>query len=319
MTTNETLEQRLASIFDAPLSPELRDHIRDRIAHTVLQEPMSRPAPVRRSLGRATVLALTAVLVVAAGTIASDLFGGILFQPGWESAWQDSIEIGQERTVDGHVIRLERGYADSNQVVLGWTGTLPDGFPGAHGPGRLTDAAGREYRPSDGAGTDAVAGGVTLGTFLPVESLPAGDTMFTFSLADEVSFTFTLPVIGGSDVAIGGTVIASDFAVTLEEFRAGRSSLLAYLSLEALQGAPDGEAWSPIGHLEFDGRRINLSAIRDDEDGRLIASAVEGVENATGTWKVVIDELVGHNGQWPANEQIRVSGPWVFEFEVPGS
>lgn len=177
-----------------------------------------------------------------------------------------------------------------------------------------------------------MAGGVTLGTFIPVESLPPGDTTFTFSLADEVSFSFTLPVLGGTDVAIGGTVIASDFAITLEEFRAGRSSLLAYLSLEALQGAPEGEAWAPIGHLEIDGRRINLSAVRDDEDGRLIASAVEGVENADGTWKLVIDELVGHNGQmagqradqsqWSMGLRVRggrqLGGVQLFEAEAEG-
>lgn len=319
MATNEAIEQRLASTLGAPLPAGLRERIDERVNRTVAAAPAVQRVPPMRSMPRAAGLAGAAVLLVAAGTIASDLFGQILFLPGWETAWERSVEIGQEVTVDGQTIRLERGYADSTQVVLGWTGTLPEGIPGGEGSSRLTDAAGREYRTSDGAGTDAVPGGVTLGTFLPVESLPAGDTTFTFSLADEVSFTFTLPVLGGTDVAIGGTVIASDFAITLEEFRAGRSSLLAYLSLEALQGAPDGEAWAPIGHLEIDGRSINLSAIRDDEDGRLIASAVEGVENADGTWRLVIDELVGHNGQWPGNEQIRVSGPWVFEFEVPGS
>jgi hypothetical protein len=319
VTTNESIETRLASIFDAPLSPELREsHPRPHRPHCLARAnepagsgeaiawPRDHPRDGRRAGGRCR----------------SDRLGSVRrhpFQPGWETAWEHSVEIGQERTVEGQVIRLERGYADSNQVVLGWTGTLPEGTPGSDSAGRLTDEAGRNYRPSDGAGTDAVPGGVTLGTFLPTEPLPAGDIVFTLSLADGVSFNFTLPVTGGTEVAIGGTVIASDFAVTLEEFRAGRSSLLAYLSLEALQGAPDGEAWTPIGHLEIDGRRINLSAIRDDQDGRLIASAVEGVENSAGTWKVVIDELVGHNAQWPDNEQIRVSGPWVFEFQVPGS
>jgi hypothetical protein len=127
-----------------------------------------------------------------------------------------------------------------------------------------------------------------------------------------------LAVAGGTQAAIGGVAIASDVAVTLDEFRASGSSLLAYLSIEVLPEAPQGEAWTPIGHLEFDGRRIDLAAVRDGEDGTLIASAVEGLDDPAGDWKLVIDELVGHNGQWPENEQIRISGPWVFEFEVPG-
>lgn len=318
MTTTDRIGQRLTSIFDAPLSPELKDRIDARVGRVVQQEPARRPAPAMRSLRRAALLAVAAVMAVGAGTIASDLFGGILFKPGWQTAWQNSIPIDQERRVDGHVIRLERGYADSTQVVLGWMGMLPDGMSRRPGAGHLTDDAGRAYRPSDGAGTDVTRGGATISTFVPVEALPAGETTFTFTLADQVTFTFTLPVVGGTDVRIGGTVIASDVAVTLREFRAGRTSLLAELSLELLQGAPDGESWVPIGHVEFGGRRMDLPAVREGEDGALLATAVEGVENAEGTWRVVIDELVGHDGGWPDNNQIRIRGPWVFEFELAG-
>lgn len=318
MTTNDAIEQRLVSILEAPLSAGLRERIDERVNRAVAAEPAERRVPLMHSMRRAAGLAGAAVLLVAAGTIASDLFGQILFLPGWETAWERSVEIGQEVTVDGQTLRLERGYADSTQVVLGWTGTLPEGTPGGEGSSRLTDAAGREYRTADAAGTDAVPGGVTLGTFQPVDPLPAGETQFTLSLADDVSFTFTLAVEGGTQVSIGGVAMASDFAITLDELRASRTSLLVYLSIEALPGALQGEAWTPIGHLEFGGRSIDLAAIRDSEDGTLIASAVEGIDEPAGDWKLVIDELVGHNGRWPENEQIRISGPWIFEFEVPG-
>jgi hypothetical protein len=318
VTTSEAIEQRLASILGAPLSPELRERIDERVNRAVAIEPAERRVSPMRRMRRAAALAGAAALLVAAGTLASDLFGQLLFQPGWGTAWERSAEIGQEVTVDGQTIRLERGYADSTQVVLGWTGTLPEGIPDGERSSQLSDAEGREYRTSDAAGTDEVPGGVTIGTFQPLDPLPAGDTEFTLWLADDVSFTFTLAVEGGTQTVIGVAANASAFDVTLVEFRAGRSSLLVYLSIEALPEAPQGEAWTPIGHLEFGGRSISLAAIRDGEDGTLIASAVEGFDDPAGDWKLVIDELVGHNGQWPENEQIRISGPWVFEFAVPG-
>jgi hypothetical protein len=316
VTTNEALEQRLRSMFDFPVTDGIRAKIDERAAAVV-----GRPASVRRSrplrLRRAVLLAVAATMLIGAGTIASTLFGQLLFTPGWQTAWDRSVSIGLEQAVDGNAIRLERGYADSTMVLLGWQGSLPSGEPGVEAMGRLTDAAGREYRPGDGAGTDEVPGGITLATFEPLQPLPDGGTEFTLSFGDTATFTFTLPVHGGTQLAIGATSSASNFAITLDEFRTSPTNLLSYVSLERLPGAPSGEAWAPIGHLEFNGRRISLSSMRDDETGHLVISAVEGVDDPAGHWRLVFDELVGHNGQWPDNQQIRISGSWVFEFDVP--
>jgi len=315
VTGNESIENRLTAIFNRPLTPEARSQIDARFARlgdAVTTQDRRRPS---RSLRRASLLGVAAALMLAAAAVAVDLFGGLLFTAGWQTAWDASVEIGQEQTVAGELVRLERGYADIGQVVLGWTG-IPPGEAGAAAV--LTDSVGRHYEVTDGAGTDAIPGSVTLGTFRPVEPLPVGETEFTLSFGNDVAFTFSLPVHGGATVAVGGTSVASDFAITLEEFTATPTTLLATLSLDAREGAPDGESWTPIGHLEFDGRSINLAAIRDREDGSIVGAAVEGVAEPAGPWKLVIDELVGHNGQWPENDQIRISGPWVFTFEVPG-
>lgn len=314
MTTNETIEQRLTAIFDRPLAPHALAQIDsrfERIGDAAVDHYRGRlPRPLRR----AGLLGAAAALLLAAATVAADLFGGLLFTPGWETAWESSVEIGQEQTVGGQVVRLERGYADIAQVVLGWTGAPPDD---ASVTPVLTDGADRQYVVTDGAGTDVISGGVTLGTFRPAEPLPSGETEFTLSFGNDATFTFILPVHGGAAVAIGSRSVASGFAITLDEFTASPTTLLTTLSIDAQEGAPNGESWAPIGYLEFDGRRINLAAIRDDEDGKIVGAAVEGVADPAGPWKLVIDELVGHNGRWPDNEQIRIAGPWEFTFEVP--
>lgn len=317
MATSEALEQRLQSMFDFPMTDGIRHEINDRVAAVVASDSLPAQTSPRRPLRRAALLAVAATMLIGAGTIASTLFGQLLFTPGWQTAWDRSVSIGLEQTVDGNVIRLERGYADSNQVVLGWSGTVPVELPGADRIWRLTDAAGHSYLPTVAAGTDEVPDGITIAAFDAVDALPGGAMEFKLSLADDVEFKFSLPVEGGSQIAIGGTTTASEFAITLDEFRAGRTSLLAYVTLDPLEGAPNGEAWTTVGHIEFEGESINAGGGRVAEDGRLIISTVQGVDDASGHWSLVIDELVGHDGQWPDNHQIRVSGPWVFEFDIP--
>lgn len=319
MTMSESIEQRLVRIFDRPVPDHLRRQINERLTAVQAETTASTGRSGWRSLRRATVLALAAAITLAAAAIGFELFGQILFQPGWKVAWERSTEIGQQAVIGGETVRLERGYADATQVLIGWTTTAAD--PAAlthddHGPISLTDAAGRPYLMNAGSGTDTVDGTVNVMTFLPLEALTASENEFTLQFPDGVSFAFSLPVTAGTVASLDGAATAADFTLHVSEFRATPTGLGVYLSIDALPGAPVGETWVVIGHLEHDGQSFPISWVQDLEDGRQLASVVSGIEDAAGRWTLTVDELVGHNGAWPDNQQIRVSGPWVIEFEV---
>jgi hypothetical protein len=115
-------------------------------------------------------------MLVSVAAFGFELFTRILFLPGSQVAWQRSVEIGLEEPVDGGAVRLERGYADANQVVIGWSSTLDraENLFGEGGIETLTDAAGGSYVISDGAGDETVDGGtINILTFTPVDPLPA--------------------------------------------------------------------------------------------------------------------------------------------------
>lgn len=319
--TSEQLEQQLDRVYGATLSATLAEAVDARVFAAV-----TNPLVIskRSALGRvrwAVLLAVAAAMLVSVAALGFELFTRILFLPGWQVAWQRSVEIGVEEPVDGGAVRLERGYADANQVVIGWSSTLDraENLSGDGGIETLTDAAGRNYTIADGAGDETVDGGtINILTFTPVDPPPAGDTTYTLSFPAGPAFTFTLPVVGGTTVSPNLEAVAGGFSLTLTEFRAAPSRVIGALTLRTLADAPDGESWSPIVHLEHDGPGgVIGTGIRTHDVGTIEVFGVAGVDDASGHWTLTITELVGHDGGWPDNQQIRVDGPWVFEFDVP--
>jgi len=321
--TSERLEQQLDRVYGATLSARLAQEVDARVFAAVTNPPfISERSALPRRVRRAALLAVAAAMLVSVAAFGFELFTRILFLPGWQIAWQRSVEIGMEVPVDGGAVRLERGYADANQVVIGWSSTVDDRSENLSGEGgieTLTDAAGRSYTTSDGAGDETVDGGtIDILTFTPVDPLPAGDTTYTLSFPAGPAFTFILPVVGGTTVSPNLEAVAGGFGLTLTEFRAAPSRVIGTLTLETLADAPDGESWSPIVHLEHDGPGgVIGTGIRTHDDGTIEVFGVAGVDDASGHWTLTITELVGHDGGWPDNQQIRVDGPWVFEFDVP--
>jgi len=319
--TSERLEQQLGRVYGATLSATLAQEVDARVFAAVTDPSVISKGSALRRVRRAVLLAVAAAMLVSVAAFGFELFTRILFLPGWQVAWQRSVEIGLEEPVDGGAVRLERGYADANQVVIGWSSTLDraENLSGDGGIETLTDAAGGRYVISDGAGDEIVDGGtINILTFTPVDPLPAGDTTYTLSFLAGPAFTFTLPVVGGTTVSPNLEAVAGGFGLTLTEFRAAPSRVIGTLTLNTLADAPDGESWSPIVHLEHDGPGgVIGTGIRTRDDGTIEVFGVAGVDDASGHWTLTITELVGHDGGWPDNQQIRVDGPWVFEFDVP--
>ncbi len=319
--TSERLEQQLDRVYGATLSATLAQEVDARVFAAVTDPSVISRGSALGRVRRAVLLAVAAAMLVSVAAFGFELFTRILFLPGWQVAWQRSVEIGLEEPVDGGAVRLERGYADANQVVIGWSSTLDraENLSGDGGIETLTDAAGGRYVISDGAGDEIVDGGtINILTFTPVDPLPAGDTTYTLSFLAGPAFTFTLPVVGGTTVSPNLEAVAGGFGLTLTEFRAAPSRVIGTLTLNTLADAPDGESWSPIVHLEHDGPGgVIGTGIRTRDDGTIEVFGVAGVDDASGHWTLTITELVGHDGGWPDNQQIRVDGPWVFEFDVP--
>lgn len=327
MTTTDSLERRLQRIFSYPLAAPEAAHIDDRVhglSKGDVAPARSRNWTVRR-FGRPALLAAALTLALAAAAIGSlTLLERVAHEAegwGYQIAWERSVPIGITVETEAGELTIDRGYADTNRVILALVGSDPDG-PHAT---RLTDAAGREYRPFGGPGYAELTGEhAELMAWDAPEPLPAGDLTFTVSSHDAVgadawSAEFVLPVQGGMTVLPEQTVGHDGTVVTLHSVTISPTAVHAEVSY----GPPAGDrswvaayvSYTLNGRNPFNNAAQNESLLKeDDEAGRHILTMGVGTEEWAGDWKLRIGELVGFD---EVGDQVRISGPWEFTFSVP--
>jgi hypothetical protein len=329
VTTNDSLERRLERIFAYPLNTPEAGHIDARV------DGLSKggPAParsrngIRRRLGRPALIAAVLTFALAAATIGSlTLLERVAYDAagwGYQIAWDRGTPIGITVETDAGQLTIDRGYADANRVILALVYADIDG-PRAT---RLTDAAGREYRPFGGPGYTEVTGEhAELMAWDAPEPIPAGDLTFTVSSHDAVgpdawSAEFVLPVQGGVTALPEKTVEREGTSVTLHSVSISPTAVHA----EVTYLPPDGDrSWVAAdlsltlnGANPFGGPAWGESLLNEgDEAGRHILTMGVGTEEWAGEWKLRIGELVGFDRDGEG-EQVRIPGPWEFTFSVP--
>ncbi|HYI67347.1 MAG TPA: hypothetical protein VEW95_10520 [Candidatus Limnocylindrales bacterium] len=329
MTTTDRLERRLQRIFAYPLDVLQVGQIDARVR--ALPETPLAPARSRggigRRLGRPVFLAAALALALAAVTIGSlTLLERVAHDAegwGYRIAWDRGTPIGITVQTESGELTIDRGYADANRVILALVYADLDG-PRAQ---RLTDAAGREYRPFGGPGyTELTGEHAELMAWDAPEPIPTGDLTFTVSSHEEMgpdawSAEFVLPVQGGVTALPEETVEHEGTSVTLHSVSISPTAVHA----EVTYLPPDGDrSWVAAnlsftlnGRDPFDSPAWGESLLNEgDEAGRHILTMGVGTEEWSGEWKLRIGELVGFNRDGEG-EQVRISGPWEFTFSVP--
>ena len=125
MTTTHDVESRLAQALSFQPSADGLGWLDQRVAQIAAE-----PAVARRGTPRLRYflrpLAVVAAFVLLTGAVAAAL--GLLDrivessgQPGWHVAWDNAKRLDLSVTDAGVTIKVERAYADVNQVLIGFT------------------------------------------------------------------------------------------------------------------------------------------------------------------------------------------------------
>ena len=160
----------------------------------------------------------------------------------------------------------------------------------------------------------------------------AGDRRYvevwcTEPLADPWRFAFDLPKPSGAIVAEVSRETVGDATVSLIELRVSETMLTAKLAPDRRRSRRDVVVAGRIRagvHPRWRCDHRELGRPPDDDpkdrgpDGDLIeASSETGLGATTGRWTVEIRELWYVVGDAPPESAVRLTGPWIFEVEVP--
>jgi hypothetical protein len=327
VTTTDGIERRLERLFAYPLATPRAERIDERIRWLSNGNVAKRSIRqwFARRLGRPALLAAALTVALAAAAIGSlTLLERVAFDAegwGYQIAWERGTPIGIIVETEAGKLTIDRGYADANRVILALVSSDLDG-PRAT---RLTDAAGREYRPFGGPGYTEVTGEhAELMAWDAPEPIPAGDLTFTVSSHDAAgpnawSAQFVLPVQGGLAVLPEQTIERDGTAVTLHSVSISATAVHAEVTYappsEDRSWVAAGLTFTVNGQDPFGSPGWNESLLsEDDEAGRHILTMGVGTEDWAGEWKLRIGELVGFD---EVGEQDRIPGPWEFSFTVP--
>ena len=125
------------------------------------------------------------------------------------------------------------------------------------------------------------------------------------------AFTFDLPIVGGRRVDL-------DTAATVDGVTATAVGLFSTPTLVKVDvrwsdRGPTASSWTSVGTAFHDGHEIPVGGGMT-VDGIETLPLIAGTEDASGHWKVVINEVIGDS---PDGGLVRLEGPWVLEFDVP--
>jgi len=340
------LEARLGMAFGSDPTPAQLASI-DRRVSAVMEAPHPAARQVghrRRRWGMVLLAAAALVVLVGAGTSLFSLYGAI-GSGGYRVAWDRSTKLGLSQVHDGYRVTLEAAYADAAQTMLAIS--IQDTVGGRSSQvgfygGDLTDEAGRVYTTLSGGSTPAdSSSSVNTAWFeTPGDGALSGNHHFVFNVPDvgvrQVNpsfsilpdgtwtgdpwdrvagpwrFEFDLAIAPGTLLSPAGAAAANGVTATLKSILVTPTTVRLKMTYA---GLPDGAgSWTAIATVLHDGKRLAVgSSMGGPGAAGEVISTVMGTDNASGSWVIRIDELVGDGPQG----QTRLAGPWEIRFVAP--
>ncbi|MDD5037765.1 MAG: DUF4179 domain-containing protein [Dehalococcoidales bacterium] len=253
-------------------------------------------------------------------------------------------ELDMSQTIDGVTVKLERAYADSNVILLGYTVSGPKSRYYTDFGG-LSTAEGQEISGMMGMGT-VPGSSLILGSWpesqraaiiaafdassvkgtpselsLRLETSVSDSPIDTQASVGPFSFDFKLPFHAGKVINVNQTVEAAGITVTLEQVVISPWATQAVFS------------FSPP-YDDIKSRPLTIASVQP-AGGDTISAAL-GKTKETASAEYFIGDLTGKSGEWtvtvkelvfppesptpgthPASDTKRLAGPWVFQFQVP--
>jgi len=326
MTDMARLEERLAGAF--VVAPDAGFDAVDRRIAALVASPAARPGwRSRRSLPFSRRVRLVLAVGVALLAMAGAAVGAMNIVDHFTSSMGGGTRIAldrgvvlDQRQVQGdHAVTLVRGYSDISQVILlviveRVAGSGP--IPGELLRVELRDPSGALLRPGVGSGDANERQYLELIAFTPASG--AGE--FTLRLGLEGNgplpwtFRFSLPVPVGTVMTVDRSATNENGTVRLGEVRLSPTEIRATLHIEPIDRRATW--WVAYGYFEHDGQRFDVAGRNPDDAAPFDVPihGYEGTESASGSWTLVVNELVGEGTD---AGQIRPQGPWRIPFSVP--
>ena len=326
----DRLEQELRNHFSTEVkeAEPSRDWWHNAIARINVRKHHSRWFGLVPKTRLAWVLVPVLVLL-AGGTVygASSLISE-LFQkhaPQIEEAGL-AQELDLSQTINGITVSLERAYADSNVVLVGFTVSGPDAryqpevdelftadgqnLPGMIGVGTRSKAIMGNLNSSamiytfDTSSLKDVPSELSLILEADVADSPIiGESQ---TMAGPFRFEFDVPFHAGKSIDIGQTIEAAGVPVTLQQV------VISPWGVRAVFQNSEGDDYSPIVSLILpNGDQVN-GALSKHMETSIVHYSMGDFMGQSGEWTMIVSELVSFD-----TPQQRLSGPWVFHFDVP--
>ena len=134
------------------------------------------------------------------------------------------------------------------------------------------------------------------------------------------TFSFMLPRNFSYSVEPKDITTASGISITLETVLITPSDMIATICFEEPVDSYDN--WLPISFIDVEtsntiekSRAFNQTSL--DQDGCTKSHYFPTLYNYSGNWELTITELVGFKMDAESPEQLRLEGPWIFEFNLP--
>jgi hypothetical protein len=340
------IEADLFRVFAAQPSGQALAALDQRM-EKVLRAPRRRGSGVRRLRpGRKEgVVGLLAASFAVLGATGS-LQGLYTFLWGpFDTPWHRGTEVNLSQVVDGYRVTIDRAYGDAARLALAISVVDEQRRPGISQVMAMStivsDAAG-EYASGGGAVSSPdgpfAAVNVVWKTppVLPVPSGPRaihvvmpfimvrdnatpppnpdldpsveGDEWNPWhEVAGPWTFDFELDIDGGTAVTpLDASASAAGHTVVVERVIVTPSIVRVDVAVD-----PDRPAdWSPIGEVQHNGRVARFVVGSFEPGGRTTLMTDGGLGDASGSWTVVVSELVGGGDE-------RIAGPWTITFTVP--
>ena len=342
----EKLEQDLRRHFLAEVkeTEPSRDWWHNAISHIIVQKHRSRWFGLMPKTRLAWVLVPVLVLLVS-GTVygASPIIRG-LFQK-WATDVEEAglaQELDLSQTIEGVTVRLERAYADSNVVLVGFT-VSGHGSSYQVEAGELSTADGQNLRGMIGMGVGPGSKSV-LGSWQPTEreavitafdasSLEGAPAELNLTLETNVAdaaatgesttmgkatvgpfkFNFSIPFHAGKVIELGQTIEAAGVPVTLKQVVISPWATRTVFSFD-LPPEEEQSGCFPIVSLEFPGSETQNGVFGGGSKSSFSQYFIGDFTYEHGTWKVVINKLSIGRGHGQGED---LTGPWTFHVDVP--
>jgi len=336
----DRLEQELRNHFSAEVTEIAPSHgwWYNAISQVVTKRNRSRWFGLVPKTRLAWAFLPLVVLLLGGAVYGASSLLGELFQrhaPQLEEAGlAQELELNQ--TINGITVSLERAYADSNVVLVGFTVNGPDTRYQAEISGLSTD---------DGQNLSGMIG-VGTGSKEIIGNLNSSATIYTFdastlkdvpselnlilevsvadlpmigeskTLAGPFRFEFDVPFHFGKSIDIGKTVEAAGIPITLEQVT------ISHWGVKALFQSPDGDKYMPIVSLTLPNGNSAGGVISKHTEVSIVQYFTGDFMRQSGEWTVTVKELVfppesPTAGTHPESDTMRLAGPWVFHFDVP--